>query len=74
VDHLVHQAGLAHPGLANGCHHLTVPRSGPFHRLVQSRQLGLPPHKARQAARRGHLQAPPQLTRPEQLEPFDRLW
>jgi hypothetical protein len=55
VDHLVHEAGLAHPGLTHGGHHLTVPRSGPFHRLVQGRQLGLPAHKAREPAGHGRL-------------------
>ena len=39
VDHLVHQARLAHAGLAHQRHHLPVPGTRPLQRLVQRLQL-----------------------------------
>ena len=74
VSELIHQTRLAHPGLPyQGCH-LAVSRRRLCQRLLQRRQLGLPPHEGGEATRHCRLQAPPHSTGPDQLKDFDRRW
>ena len=73
VDHFVHQARLAHAGLAEERHHLPVPGARPLQRLVQRRQLRLPAHKAGEPAGDCGLQAPADGAGPDQLEDLHGL-
>ena len=57
MGELVEEAGLAHPGFADDCHHLAVPGPGLFQGLVQGCQLRLPPHEGSQPPRCKRLQA-----------------
>ena len=67
------EAGLAHPGLADDCHHLAVPGPGLFQGLVQGRELRLPPHEGSQPPRRKGLQARAGRTSAHQLTDLHRL-
>ena len=73
MDHLVHQARLAHAGLADERHHLSVPGASPLQRLVQRCQLRLPAHKAGEAAGHGRLQAPADGVGPDELKDLHGL-
>ena len=72
MDKLIGQARLAHARLAHQRHHLAVPGRRLRQRLVQGRELGLPPDKARQPPGGGGLQAPPQRGDPDQLKRLHR--
>ena len=73
MDELVHQAGLAHPGLAHHGHHLAVARAGLLERLPQGGDFRLAPHKAGEAPRGRGLEAAAQGAGPDQLEHLHRL-
>ena len=73
MHHFVHQARLAHAGLAEERHHLPVPGARPLQRLVQRRQLRLPAHKAGEPAGDRRLQAPADGAGPDQLEDLHGL-
>jgi hypothetical protein len=73
VDHLVHQARLAHARLPDARHHLAVPAPCPLECLMERFHLGLAPDKSGEAARHRGLQAPAGATRPNQLEDLDGL-
>ena len=74
MDKLIGQARLAHAGLAHQRHYLAVPACRLRQRPMQSLELGLPSHKARQPPCRGGLEAPPQCTGPHQLKDIHRVW
>ena len=57
MGELVEEAGLAHPGFPDDCHHLAMPGPGLLQGLVQGCEFRLPPHKGRQPPRRKRLQA-----------------
>ena len=73
VDTLIHQARLPHASLAHERHDLSVPRSGTHERLLESRELCLPPDEARQAARYRRLEAPADRTRADDFIDLHRL-
>ena len=68
VHELIHQARLAHPGLAEQGHELALPLGGLRQRLRQRRQLLIAPDKARQPTRHSGLQAAMDGCGPDQLE------
>ena len=72
VDKLVHQARLAHTGLADQRHHLAVPRPRPLLGVAEGVEFRLPPHKGESAPRHGSLTTA-DCTGPDQLEHLHRL-
>lgn len=73
VDHLVHQAGLAHARLSYQGDHLAMAGLRLGQGLVQRRLLVLPPHKRSEAPRGRGLQAAAKATGAQQLKHLDRL-
>ena len=74
VDTLVHQAGLAHPGLPHYRHDLAVARAGLLQRLAHGGEFRLAPDKAGEAPCGSGLEASTEGARSDQLEHLYRLW
>src|SRR5262245_6643340 len=68
VDTLIDEAGLAHPGLADHGHHLSMSVPGSLQDLHQGGKLRVAADKARQPPRCRRLQASPDATRTDQLK------
>ena len=72
VGELVEQARLAHPGLADGRHELTVPGASLLEALAELLDLGVPADEAGEPAGRRGLQARSQRADPGELVDLDR--
>jgi hypothetical protein len=70
---LIDKAGFPDPGFPDHRHHLAVACAGTLHGLDEGRAFRLPADKPRQAPRHPGLEAPPERTRPDQLEDFGWL-
>src|SRR5205807_7804422 len=73
VGEVVDEARLAHPGLADDRHQLTVTGAGQLLRAAEMLQLGVAADEPRQAAPGGRLEASPRRACPRHLVTLPRV-